>query len=82
MEYSSEVTMSNSLEQRVVELESKVAFQDDTIEQLNTELSQHQESLAQLKQQIALLGNRFKEIKDELDTDQPDQIVHELPPHY
>jgi SlyX protein len=82
MEYQTEVTMSNNLEQRVVELESKVAFQDDTIDQLNTELSQHQESIHQLQQKITLLGNRFKEIKDEMDMDQPQQLEYELPPHY
>ncbi|MFT4927453.1 MAG: SlyX protein [Phenylobacterium sp.] len=75
--------MSNDWEQRINELESKVAFQDDTIELLNNELNQHQESIQKLQNQIALLGSRFKEIKDGIELDQgSDEIVHELPPHY
>jgi SlyX protein len=75
--------MSNNWEHRINELESKVAFQDDTIEQLNNELTEHQEALHKLKNKISLLGNRFKEIKEEMDTQQDGgDIVHELPPHY
>jgi uncharacterized coiled-coil protein SlyX len=74
--------MSNDWEQRVAELENKAAFQDDTIDQLNGEINQHQISILKLQQQIVLLGNRFKEIKDEMDSEQSSDIVHELPPHY
>jgi SlyX protein len=74
--------MNNEWQQRIEELESKVAFQDDTIEQLNGEINQHQEAIHKVQQQLVLLGNRFKEIKDEMDTDQPQDIAHELPPHY
>lgn len=75
--------MSNNWENRIDELESKVAFQDDTIEQLNQEINQHQESIHKLQNQITLLGSRFKEIKDELDVGQESgEITHELPPHY
>jgi SlyX protein len=74
--------MNNEWQQRIEELESKVAFQDDTIEQLNGEINQHQEAIHKMQQQLVLLGNRFKEIKDEMDMDQPQDIAHELPPHY
>ncbi len=74
--------MNNEWQQRIEELESKVAFQDDTIEQLNGEINQHQEAIHKVQQQLVLLGNRFKEIKDEMDMDSPEGIVHELPPHY
>ncbi len=76
--------MSNDWEYRINELESKVAFQDDTIEQLNSELTGHQEAIQKLQNQILLLGNRFKEIKEGMDSQDEGQgqIVHELPPHY
>ncbi|UUO25703.1 SlyX family protein [Colwellia sp. M166] len=60
-------------------LETRNAFQDDAIEQLNRELTIHQGQIAELKQQLALLANRIKE-------NTPDQQgkdeVEPPPPHY
>lgn len=61
-------------------LESRNAFQDDVIEQLNNELSLHQKEIAELKYQLKLIANRLKEngnaqgaAKDEIEPP---------PPHY
>jgi len=71
------------LEAQVSELETKVAFQDHTIDQLNDEINQHQVAIAKLQNQLMLLGDRFKQIKDDMQTQsQSQQIEHELPPHY
>lgn len=69
------------LEARVQELETKVAFQDDTIDQLSHEINQHQETIAKLHNQFTLLGDRFKQMTEEMQS-QPQQIEHEIPPHY
>ena len=71
-----------ALEARVMELESKLAFQDDTIEQLNQEITSHQASIARLEEQIRLLGNRFNQIKEEMNAPGENTPVHEIPPHY
>ena len=76
---------SNQTEQlleRISELETKVAFQDHTIEQLSDEIGTHQESIAMLQHQLRLLGDRFKQIKDDINSDMPQTIEHEIPPHY
>lgn len=75
---------NQDLEQRIIELETKVAFQDDTIAQLNDELSHHQDSIRQLQEQIRLLGSRFKEIREHMqaESEGSSDIVHEIPPHY
>jgi SlyX protein len=49
------------LENRVMELEAKIAFQDDTIETLNDELRTHQQHLAKMQRQLELLAERIKE---------------------
>ena len=67
------------LENRVMELEAKVAFQDDTIETLNEELQSHQKHLAKMQRQIELLGEKIKEGQEQglmpLQKEPP-------PPHY
>lgn len=74
--------MSQDLFQRIIELETKVAFQEDTIGQLNEELSHHQESIHLLQEQLRLLGNRFSEMKDQISTEGSEVAVEEIPPHY
>ena len=68
-----------TLEARITELETKVAYQDETIDILNDELKQHQVALAKMTRQIELVGEKLKEMK-------PSSVVseeHETPPpHY
>lgn len=68
-----------SLEARITELETKVAYQDETIDILNDELKQHQVAMAKMTRQIELVGEKLKEMK-------PSSVVseeHETPPpHY
>lgn len=69
----------NELSQAIETLETRNAFQDDIIEQLNHELSVHQGKIAELKQQVALIANRIKD-------NSPEQLgaeeVEPPPPHY
>jgi len=67
--------MSHSIEA----LESRNAFQDDVIEQLNQELTIHQEQIAELKVQLQLVANR---IKDNAADPLSKQEVEPPPPHY
>jgi len=66
-------------EQRLEQLESKLAFQDDVIEQLNQVIAEHNTSLLKLERQLRLIAERFKSL-------QPSMIAAESeetpPPHY
>lgn len=67
-----------SLEARITELESRLAFQDDTIQALNDELIGQQRIVERLQQQFLLLARRQEEIShrvDGFDDEAP-------PPHY
>ena len=69
----------NTIEDRLMELEAKVAFQDETIEILNDELKSHQQQLAKMKRQTELLAEKIKE------SQQPSlmsQMQEPPPPHY
>lgn len=67
------------LQQSIEALESRNAFQDDVIEQLNNELAIHQQEISELKQQLKLIADRMKnQSKTQLmrPEDEPP------PPHY
>ena len=52
----------NELNERIEQLESRLAFQDDTIEILNQALTLQQQDLDKLRHQMSLLINRMKEM--------------------
>jgi SlyX protein len=60
-------------------LEAKQAFQDDIIEQLNSEIAAHQKYIFELQQQLKLLAGRVKDIKGNSVVDSADETP---PPHY
>ncbi|MGR7922352.1 SlyX family protein [Zobellella denitrificans] len=64
---------------RLEQLETRLAFQDDTIDQLNQEITTQGAEIARLKTQLGLLVKKFKEL-------QPSQIASQAeetpPPHY
>ncbi|WP_418139669.1 SlyX family protein [Oceanimonas smirnovii] len=71
--------MNDEVLQRLEQLETRLAFQDDTIELLNQEIAAQGGEIALLKLQLSLLSKKFKEI-------QPGQIASQAeetpPPHY
>ncbi len=65
------------MEERVDQLESLVALQDDTIAALNTEVFRQQQDLAALLRRITALEKRIEQLAD------PDEIAgDEKPPHW
>ncbi|MDN2663339.1 SlyX family protein [Psychromonas sp. 14N.309.X.WAT.B.A12] len=69
----------SELEERIEQLEMKVAFQEDNIDTLNQEIFEQQRRTQQLIEQVALLAVKLKE-------SQPNQLASEKeemrPPHY
>ena len=67
-----------TLEARVMELETRLAFQDDTIQALNDELVAQQRSIERLQMQIAALAKRQEDMQSGFGMSE-----HEAPPpHY
>ncbi|PBP97677.1 hypothetical protein CCL07_19105 [Pseudomonas congelans] len=67
-----------SLEERVMELESRMAFQDDTIQALNDVLVKQRRELDHLQLQMAALLKRQEEMGSQFETFEEDAP----PPHY
>lgn len=65
-------------EDRLTELESKLAFAEDLLETLNQTVVRQQDQIDSLQQQLRLLNERLKHA-------QPDETRtprDEIPPHY
>ncbi len=63
---------------RIVELEIKVAYQEDLLQALNTIVADQQKQIIRLEEACRLLGERMKNMAE------PETINQgvEIPPHY
>ena len=66
-------------EERIVEIEIKVARQEDLVESLNQMVYQQQRKIDELEALCSALAHR---IKDMSSTDSERQPANEKPPHY
>jgi SlyX protein len=68
----------------LVELQTQVAFQEDTIRQLNEALAFQQGDLTELKQQVELLKQQYSELRQQTHSgvEQMSDPGMEKPPHY
>ena len=67
-----------SIEARVMELESRLAFQDDTIQALSDELVEQQKRIERLQVQLLALARRQEEAQGQMGITQDEAP----PPHY
>lgn len=70
--------MSGDLEQRIVELETRLAFQEDTITALNDVVIEQHRLIERLMLQVAVLARRQDEIAGQFGVAEDDVP----PPHY
>jgi SlyX protein len=66
------------MEERVTEMESRLAFQDDTLQTLSDELVAQQRLIERLQLQLAALAKRQEDISGQLETANNEAP----PPHY
>lgn len=71
----------SDLNDELIELQTRIAYQEDTISQLNQVVTKQDADIIQLQQQMRLLAKRI----DELSFTQgngAEEIPNERPPHY
>ncbi len=66
-------------EDRIIDIETRLAFQDDSLQQLNQAVCRQQQRIEQLESICRVLLERLDEVSDSLAGDKP---VDERPPHY
>jgi SlyX protein len=71
----------NDIMNELIELQTRLAYQEDTIQQLNEVITKQDATILQLQQQMRLLAKRVEEISFAPDSG-ADEITNERPPHY
>jgi len=66
------------LEQRITDLEARLAFQDDTIQTLSDVLFAQQRTVEQLQAQLGVLARRQEDIQGRMGGEEDEAA----PPHY
>ncbi len=70
------------IEEQLIDVQTRVAYQEDTLAQLNDVITKQDIEIVQLKQQVRLLAQRLDEMaRDPLQGDEAD-VANERPPHY
>ena len=67
------------MENKIIELQSKLVFQDETINELNTVITDQQQQLDQLREEIRLLGLRIASVAESSNVSDEKEPP---PPHY
>ena len=65
---------------RIIEIETKLAFQEDTLQALNEVVCRQQNQIEQLEAKLVLLIDRYKQLSAEQGAG--NTPVDEKPPHY
>jgi len=73
--------MTELVNERLAELESRLAFQEDIIENLNQVVSRQDRELLSLKMRLAELASRLRDLHDTAMAAVPPSGA-EVPPHY
>jgi len=71
----------HDLNDDLIELQTRLAFQEDTINQLNQVITQQDAAILQLQQQMRLLARRIDELALEQQAS-AGETPDERPPHY
>jgi SlyX protein len=69
-------------EARIDELEAKLSFAEDLIDELNRSVFRQQEQLDLMQQQIMLLHQHLQSVVQSVSTTETRNLRDELPPHY
>ena len=67
------------LEQRVTEIETRLAFQETTLQELNAALTDQQQQLGQMQ---GLLKKITEQLAEMMKHNQPNTATEPPPPHY
>lgn len=76
-----EMTEREQLVEQINDLQTQLAFQEDTIAALNQMVAKQQADILELQSQMALIITEFQRVVSQMDVT-ANSSVQERPPHY
>ncbi len=70
--------MDSETEQRIIALETKIAYMEDFVNQLQAVSVEHTKTIELLRKENKLLSSKLKDLSDQIEGDIPNR----RPPHY
>ncbi|MBR6080818.1 MAG: SlyX family protein [Treponema sp.] len=70
--------MDSETEQRIIALETKIAYMEDFVNQLQAVSVEHTKTIELLRKENKLLSSKLKDLSDQVEGDIPNR----RPPHY
>lgn len=67
-------------EDRLIDLETRLVYQDDLLEQLNQTVARQDRRIAELERYLELVSERYRALREQLD--HLDSHEDTPPPHY
>ncbi|MFK7831092.1 MAG: SlyX family protein [Congregibacter sp.] len=65
-----------------IALQAELAFQAETVDNLNEALARQQQDLLEMRRQLAVVAQQLKSLRESAAGDGPAASVDEKPPHY
>ena len=72
----------SDIEEQLIDVQTRVAYQEDTLTQLNDVITKQDAEIVQLKQQMRLLAQRLDELMRDPAQGSDMEITNDRPPHY
>jgi SlyX protein len=72
----------SDIEEQLIDVQTRVAYQEDTLAQLNEVITKQDAEIVQLKQQMRLLAQRLDELARDPAQGDDTEITNDRPPHY
>jgi SlyX protein len=72
----------SDIEEQLIDVQTRVAYQEDTLAQLNEVITKQDAEIVQLKQQMRLLAQRLDELARDPAQGGETEIINDRPPHY
>ena len=72
----------SDIEEQLIDVQTRVAYQEDTLAQLNDVITKQDAEIVQLKQQVRLMAQRLDELMRDPVQGEGTEITNDRPPHY
>ena len=71
----------NDTDEKIIDLQTRLAFQEDSIDAMNRVIARQQQEVDKLQNEIITLKELIEELREN-NVASSDELQHEVPPHY